>query len=167
MPTKTHRRLRSDLPVVLHGLGVLLVLLGVVAMHQLAGGNHMATMAAAPAATSAASTPGAPKVPSGAMPSVLGTGTPTQDAHGSGPNAGARMPGEIATAAATRSAAGHDSMPICLAVLPGFQLLAPPSAPGAAGGTPADAAQVIRHRTSPPGRAPPGALLAQLCVLRT
>ncbi len=149
VPT-TRRRPSWPIPAVLRSL---LVLLGVVAMHQLTGGTHMATMttAHAPAATAAHST-----TPSPEDPEVVDAGM-------------AAMPGlPVVDAQATgRSVTAHGAMPLCLAVLTGPAILALPAATSTAGSAPTATPAAARHDTSPPLRGPPRNLLAQLCVLRT
>lgn len=153
VPTTT-RRPRWPVPAVLRSLGVLLVLLGVVAMHQLTGGTHMATMTTAHAPASAATL----------------SATPNAGDRGVADAGMAAMPGPpvVDAQVAGRSVTPHGAMPICLAVLTGRPILAVPAATSSAARfTPTATPAVARHGTSPPGRGPPQDLLAQLCVLRT
>jgi len=152
VPT-ARRRLRWPIPAVLRSLGVLLVLLGVVAMHQVTGGTHMATMTTThtPAATAARSAMPSPEdleVVDGGMAAMAAL--PVVDAQATG-----------------RSVTAHGAMPLCLAVLTEPAILALPAATATAGSTPTATPAAARHDTRPPGRGPPRDLLAQLCVLRT
>jgi hypothetical protein len=149
----TRRRPRWPVPAALRSLGVLLVLLGVGAMHQLTGGTHMATMttAHAPATTavrSATPNTGDREVVDAGMAAM--PGLPAVDAQATG-----------------RSVTPHGAMPLCLAVLTGLAILALPTATSTARSTPTATPAAARHDPSPPGRGPPRGLLAQLCVLRT
>ncbi len=157
----------------LRRLGVLLVLAGVLAMHAVGGGNHMAMAGAAeaggqPAVSATAGEPAAAGV--NLMPDVnLMAGR--APAHGGAvPHTGTvPAPLDAATAAASPAVApGSGVQTACLAVLLGLVLLA---APAALGGVPrllhAPAANSAGHTSVPLGRGPPRQLLAQLCVLRT
>lgn len=147
--------------------GVLLLVLGVLAMHQLAGGGHMAgamTGARGPsdhaAVTSAHTGPAGPAAgmaghrPAAAMPG------------------GARLASQPtswqveAVVRVSAVAAGYAAMPVCLAVLSLLLLLVVRRGLRLSDRARAVLPQVAR-RTSPPGRGPPRALLAQICVLRT
>ncbi len=152
VPT-TRRRPRWPVPAVLRGLGVLLVLLGVVAMHQLTGGTHLATMTTARSRSHS---------------------RPQRRAQRGRPRGRGRRDGSDALAcpSSTRSppagrSPGTAAMPLCLAVLTGLAILALPAATATARSTPTATPAVARHDTGPPGRGPPRDLLAQLCVLRT
>lgn len=152
MPT-THRHPRSPVPAGLRSLGVLLVLLGVVAMHQLTGGTHMITMTTAHASAATATRSAAP---SAGDREVVDAGM-------------AAMPGlpGIDAQATGRSITPHGAMTLCLAVLNRPAIGALPATTPTAGSAPTATPAVARLDTSPPGRGPPRDLLAQLCVLRT
>lgn len=159
MPTR--RRPCSPVPAALRGLGVLLVLLGVVAMHQLSGGTHTATM------TITAQGPGTSPMHAAAPADVVHLAAVDVEGSEVAVPAVSSMPSPLAAdaQATARPMAGHGAMPLCVAVLTGFALLALPTAgPAALASRPP---ATTRHDASPPGRGPPRALLAQLCVLRT
>lgn len=151
----------------LRAVAVLLVALGILAMHTLAGGSHMATptmpeqaiadsTAAASMATAADSAPAVVGLP----PATSATASNRAAIPGSAGGSSGR-------AAVTPASRGmRDAMPVCLAVLIALAVLF--AVPVAAGTT--SRPRVARARpalTSPAGRGPPRALLAQLCVLRT
>lgn len=155
---------------VLRLLGVLLVVLGIVAMHQLAGGTHTATMSAGMSPGTHVSsmevlTAGAS--PDRTIPDLIqrpsaGTGVP---AAGSSLRPAAGRPDGPVLLTAAAGAAG--AMPLCLAVLTGLLLITLPALTGRAPGARHAALRVAVHRSRPAGRGPPRDLLAQICVLRT
>lgn len=177
----------SGVPAVLRGLGVLLVLLGLVAMHQLGGGGHMSTMAVQPTSGSsgsqggtaaAATTHATSQQPMAAqrMPEPASATQPIAEhslrrvrtfaaaAPGllNGPPAAAAVSGGIP--------GGHELMglmALCLAVLGALLLISVPASSGLALLAAKAGERVVRTRPSPPGRGPPRAMLAQICVLRT
>lgn len=144
--------------------GVLLVLLGVLAMHAVAGGSHMAGMIRpAPAA-----------VPPGASAAVgQPTGRdamPTSAAHAATALQSVDLAGEhpgVAAAAAAGVTSGTGVGSACVAVLFGLLLLAARTAAVTARPAAVPALRGPRHGSAPLGRGPPRQLLAQLCVLRT
>lgn len=143
-----HRTQSAGL-VATRALLALLLLAGMVAMHQLAGGAHDAGRAgAAPMSVG----PGQHD----AMPLALDPGP-------------ASMPTalDLGPAAALLSATGMPPMEACLAALLAALLLV--LARGRGWRTVASTPVPFRHGlcTAPPGRGPPRDLLAQLCVLRT
>lgn len=160
--------------------GVVLVLLGIVAMHQLAGGAHMAAThgSSSTSAPTAGSTQAAPAAAEPAMSAV-----PVPASGEPGVPAAHTMAGALATveplravvagarphllstsATAAAALSLHGAMPLCLAVLTGLLIVLLPTALHPALRVPGTTA---RATTSPPGRGPPRALLAQICVLRT
>lgn len=153
-------------------LGVLLVVLGIIAMHQMAGGTHTATMTGAmpagmSASSAAASTAGVSLDTTGLHQTARGAaavGLPGGTEHA--PAGADRHPGPVLLSAAGTTAAG--AMPLCLAVLAGLLLIGLPGllarrAPAGHSGRP----RVTSRQSRPAGRGPPRDLLAQLCVLRT
>lgn len=147
----------------LRSLGVLLVLAGVLAMHALGGGSHMA-MAATPQAGNrlTQSVPGVERTATDVMAMPGLTGAPT--------GAAARtdsVSAPVAAAAAPAAAVDPRVVAACVAVLFGLALLAaraavgvprPPHPPAIASGG---------HSSAALGRGPPRQLLTQICVLRT
>lgn len=133
----------------LRRFGGLVVLVGVVAMHQLAGGAHRMA-AGMPAARAAAAV------------------HDTAVGHRAGHVVGAvpvSTPFVVSAAPDPAAGAGH-GMVTCLAVLVGLLVVLAGRAVRLA---PAAAVRVLDgfRRTRPPGRGPPRALPAQICVLRT
>lgn len=165
-------------------LGVLVVLAGVLAMHALAGGSHMAHMAMAGAADAGgqAAVSTAAGDPAGAAVAVLpglnlvtATATATAVAGGRAvPQPGAAPRADAAPMhAGTAGHTAHPAVPglgvdaACLAVLLGMVLIAARAAFGVPRLPRAAGVQSAGHSSARLGRGPPRQLLAQLCVLRT
>lgn len=158
-------------------LGVLLVVLGIVAMHQMAGGTHTGAMQSGKSAGMSGSAMTAPLAGASLdrihpdltsrATAVVGLPGVSDSAHPAAHLAVHQPPGRVLLSAAA-AARGAGAMPLCLAVLAGLLLIGLPMllarrAPGTRYGGP----RVAASRTRPPGRGPPRDLLAQLCVLRT
>lgn len=146
-------------------LGVLLVLAGVLAMHALGGGSHMAMASAAEAGGQPAVSATAGK-PAAADADLMAGMAPAR--VGAMPEAGT-VPAPLAAAASAALAAapGSGVQTACLAVLLGLVLLAARAAVGVPRLLHGPAAHGAGHSSAPLGGGPPRQLLAQLCVLRT
>lgn len=138
-------------------VGVLVVLVGLIAMHQLAGGPHRMPTAVQGAHSA---------VPAGPAHEMAGghlAGHVVGHVVGAAP---APLPVVLRPALHVPAADAGHGMATCLAVLVGLLVVVT-----GRGVRPVPAAAVRlldrSRRTSPPGRGPPRALLAQLCVLRT
>jgi len=151
-------------PATLRRLGVLVVLAGVLAMHALAGGSHLA-MASAPNAGNrpAASTPAGD--PAAAGVHLMADSAPAHVVAVPAAVAGSAH-GPLA-AVASAAMPGSDVHAACLAVLLGLLLLAARAAFGVPRLLQAAVAHSAGFSSAPLGRGPPRQLLAQLCVLRT
>lgn len=160
-PAAPHRPRPAAGLAALRGLGVLLVLLGVLAMHAVAGGNHMANMAAdrARASLSVASVSTAERTGPGAMSAMS---APALFAPAAGP---ARGFPEISVRTADVGSSGMGA--VCVAVLFGLVLLMARTAAVSVTLAVAPAPRSAGHGSAPLGRGPPRQLLARLCVLRT
>lgn len=147
-------------------LGVLLVLAGVVAMHALGSGSHMA-MAGAPGAARQPSV----SVPGGEPPAVaLMAMSAISPAQGGAGSRTATVSAQVHAAAASSSAAagfGSGTEAACVAVLLGLVLLAARAAVALSKAPQAPAAGSAGHSSTRAGRGPPRDLLARICVLRT
>lgn len=140
--------------------GVLLLVVGILAMHGLVSADHGSHGRAGASA------------PTSSVVSVARTG----DAHAVAGHVGNAMARAVPTlpAAAGLSTRSLGSLPdvsataigLCLAVLLGVVLLRRADAGGWTTG-PSPTAVAPAARTAPPGRGPPRRLLAELCVLRT
>lgn len=183
-----HQRLVAAVLSLARLAGVVLVLLGIVAMHQLAGGAHMAathgsssTSAPTAGVTHAAPAAAEPAMSAVRVPASGGSGMPATHSMagalatveplravvaGARPHPAARSATATTSATAAAALSSHGAMPLCLAVLTGLLIVLLPTAvhPALRVAVPATTA---RAGTSPPGRGPPRALLAQICVLRT
>ena len=163
--------LRSCPAVLLRAAAVLLVLLGVVAMHQLAGGahrspsgqhtsGHLAGSLAGSSVPAAAGPAARLPSPHAVPPPVAGAATRADD----GALPGAQVAGAVG--AVGDGTGGHEGAPSCLAVLTSLLIVGLPVLTQLRL-TPPDRLATRRVDTGPPGRGPPRDLLAQLCVLRT
>lgn len=147
------RSLRPGPPSAVRALRILTVVvlaLGIIAMHQLGGGSH-----AGHGAATATATDGAVAMPTGSMP---------------GAEMAAPAPGVSASSAVLTAARDHRLGAIglaCLGILPVLLALALPAIRSGIAASDRPRRGVLGGRTSPPGRGPPRTLLAQLCVLRT
>lgn len=161
----------------LHVALVLLVVAGLVGMHQLAGGAHRMPM---PMPMTAVSTTGTATTPSvdatrptvAAVPPHLPTPhlPPARRAPAAHPmahlaNGWTSGPVVRVALGATAHPAGHAAL--CLAVLLGLLGLASSRLSGTVSPRDHAARTPLHHGSAPLGRGPPRLLLAKLCVLRT
>ena len=154
-------------------LGVLLVVLGIVAMHQMAGGTHTATMQPGMPARMSGPAMTVPPADASLDPmhpdlSFRATAVVGRPADSDSAHPAVQRPSERVLLSMAAAAGGAGAMPLCLAVLAGLLLIGLPlllarRTPGTRYGGP----RVAAIRSHPPGRGPPRDLLAQLCVLRT
>lgn len=129
--------------------GVVLLVVGMLAMHGLVSPDHGSHgRAGAPVVSSAAGLPG-------------GHGSATSVRTSPGPSAAELSTGSLTSLPEVAAVA----LGLCLAVLLGVVLLRRTG--GGWSTAPPQPAVTPTVRTSPPGRGPPRLLLAQLCVLRT
>jgi hypothetical protein len=157
MPTVAPQRAA---PAAARALGLIVLVLGVLGMHALAGGTHMPALEDPSVTAAHVPMPGMSMPASAAAP--VDAVAAVDAASGTAVLAGSRPTIDVAAGRAAK----HDAMLMCLAVLVGVLTLLAPLGLLLVSTSPSTGA-CRRPRTRPLSRAPPRALLAQLCVLRT